>query len=335
MKKTTRFIFLVINLILGLTFVLPLWKINLLAPQYPEGLEMKIWINRLSGNLPTINNLNHYIGMKLITPDSIAELKLMPYILGFIILFGLLIVILNKKFLLIIWFGILSLAGISGLTDFYSWLYDYGHNLNPHAPIKIPGMSYQPPLIGTKQLLNFTATSLPAPGGLILIIAGISVFILLVFEIKKTKTLDPKKPLIGFLSTLFLISCIPQPEPINFGTDACFTCKMNIVDNKYGGEIVTSKGKVFKFDSVGCLVDFFLSKADKQKDLIFVIDLANPGKFLEAKKGLFLYSEKLTSPMRPNLAGFENMTEIEKFKPAYPGKVLNWEQVLNFNNKDK
>ena len=67
--------------------------------------------------------------------------------------------------------GLFAAGALAGLADFYRWGYDYGHNLDPEAIIKIPGMSYQPPLIGTKQLLNFQATSWPASGGWILIAA--------------------------------------------------------------------------------------------------------------------------------------------------------------------
>ena len=65
---------------------------------------------------------------------------------------------------------LLMIAAIAGMADFYKWEYEYGHNLDyEHASIKIPGMAYQPPLIGSKKLLNFTATSLPATGGVLAI----------------------------------------------------------------------------------------------------------------------------------------------------------------------
>ena len=64
-----------------------------------------------------------------------------------------------------------ALDPVAGLADFYKWSYDYGHNLSPEAILKIPGMTYQPPLIGSKQLLNFHATSWPASGGWVLIAA--------------------------------------------------------------------------------------------------------------------------------------------------------------------
>jgi hypothetical protein len=77
------------------------------------------------------------------------------------------------------------MLGIAGGVDFYLWEYDYGHNLNPEAAIKIPGMSYQPPLIGSKQLANFTAYSTPDTGGIILIGAGIASLVILLYDRKK------------------------------------------------------------------------------------------------------------------------------------------------------
>ena len=64
-----------------------------------------------------------------------------------------------------------ALGAAAGLGDFWKWGYDYGHRLDPHAAIKVPGMSYQPPIIGSKQLLNFHATSWPDVGGWIAIAA--------------------------------------------------------------------------------------------------------------------------------------------------------------------
>ena len=77
--------------------------------------------------------------------------------------------------------------GIAGGIDFYAWEYDYGHNLDTTAAIRIPGMTYQPPLIGTKELLNFTAHSYPSYGGFILIFAGIISLLLLIYELKFNK----------------------------------------------------------------------------------------------------------------------------------------------------
>lgn len=185
MKKASRITVLVISLVLISVYFLPVWEIQLEAPQYPEGLGMNIWINKITGDLNTINGLNHYIGMKTIQPDSIKELTLMPYILGVLILLGILTAMLNKRKLLLVWVIFFILLGVAGGVDFYLWEYDYGHDLNPEAAIKIPGMSYQPPLIGTKQLANFTAISIPDTGGMILIGAGALSLLILLYDFKK------------------------------------------------------------------------------------------------------------------------------------------------------
>lgn len=187
MKKASRILVLIISLVLISAYFLPVWEIELEAPQYPEGLGMNIWINKITGDLNTINGLNHYIGMKTIQPDSIKELTLMPYILGFIILLGIAVALLGRKKLLTVWVVLFMLLGAAGGVDFYLWEYDYGHNLNPEAAIKIPGMSYQPPLIGTKQLANFTAVSLPDTGGMILIASGITSLLIMFYDNRKSK----------------------------------------------------------------------------------------------------------------------------------------------------
>lgn len=187
MKKITRICLLITALALFVVYFVPVWEINLEAPQYPEGLGFEIWINKMTGDLNTVNGLNHYIGMKKIVPDSINELKFMPYLLGALILLLLFVIYKAKKNLLLIWVIIFVIFGIAGGIDFYLWEYDYGHNLDTTAAIKVPGMTYQPPLIGSKQLLNFVAHSYPSYGGLILIMSGIISIFLIFYEFKFNK----------------------------------------------------------------------------------------------------------------------------------------------------
>jgi len=184
MKKSSRILILVLALSLIVLYFVPLWNITLDAPQYPEGLGMQIWLDKMTGDLDIINGLNHYIGMQLIEPDSIKELTLMPYIIGFIILFGIIVFIINKKAMLLSWILFIIVIGTVGMYDFWTWEYDYGHNLDPTAAIKVPGMNYQPPLIGSKELLNFTAISMPASGGYILFAVGIIAILVLIYEYK-------------------------------------------------------------------------------------------------------------------------------------------------------
>lgn len=168
MKKQSRIWMAAAALILIGVFLFPIWSISLEAPQYPEGIGLNIWINQIEGKAPqdlqNINGLNHYIGMKEITPESIPELKIMPPVIGFLIISGLLLAIFGSRKWVLAWLLLFVVLAVVGLVDFYLWEYDYGHNLNPNAAIKIPGMSYQPPLIGRKQLLNFNAASWPHIG---------------------------------------------------------------------------------------------------------------------------------------------------------------------------
>lgn len=178
----TRIVLAILSVGMCLSFFYPLWDIALQAPQYPEGLSLQIWINKLSGNIATINGLNHYIGMRHIVPSDFSELQYMPYIVSALIIFGLIAAISKKKAFLYAFTFAIVVLGIVGAIDFYMWEYNYGHNLDPRAAIQIPGMNYQPPMIGRKELLNFVATAWPALGGISIIFAAIGAFALSIYE---------------------------------------------------------------------------------------------------------------------------------------------------------
>ncbi|HEX8038867.1 MAG TPA: hypothetical protein VF490_06935 [Chryseosolibacter sp.] len=185
MKKLTplsRIIILVSALLMVTGYFVPLWRILMWAPQYPEGLAMKIWINNITGDVRIISALNHYIGMRHIEVSMFPEFDYLVYILAFLIGIGLLTALVNRRYLLVLFISLVVASGIAALIDFYLWGYDYGHNLDPHAAIVVPGMVYQPPLIGTKQLLNFTAFSGPDVGGWIFMAAGALAVLALVYE---------------------------------------------------------------------------------------------------------------------------------------------------------
>lgn len=176
MTRTHRMMGALAAIMLLAVFALPLWRIGLIAPQYPEGLGMQIRINTVEGarpaDLQNINELNHYIGMHVIEPQSIPELRWMPWIVVGLVAAGLGAALSGRRALVIAWLVALTAIGAAGMADFYSWEYDYGHDLDiDRAIIKVPGMSYQPPLIGSKQLLNFTATSWPAEGAWVIAVA--------------------------------------------------------------------------------------------------------------------------------------------------------------------
>jgi copper chaperone NosL len=172
---------------LVISIFVPIWAIYLEAPQYPEGLGMFLHANKITGDYEIINGLNHYIGMKTIHQEDFWEFKVLPYALGFFAVLAFLFAFLKKKWGLYLFTVLFLLFGVAFMIDFWLWEYDYGHNLNPNAPIIVPGMSYQPPLLGFKQLLNFGAYSYPDVGGWIMFAVGIISLVLSVLEFKSSK----------------------------------------------------------------------------------------------------------------------------------------------------
>jgi copper chaperone NosL len=325
LHAATRILLIAALLAMASAWFLPAWEIQLWAPQYPEGLNMKIWLDRLSGDFDIINGLNHYIGMKQIKAEMFPEFGFMKPALGLLIAIGLLPVISGKRAFLWLFVIALFLAGGLGIYDFYRWGHDYGHNLDPRAAISVPGMTYDPPLIGYKALLNFTAYSGPDKGGYALIGAGVLASALLAWELQRNRV-NP-----AALAPLLLLlgGCESGQQPIEYGRDACAECGMNLVDQHYGNEYITSKGKVFRFDDVNCMIEHVRRVKNDDKAKLMVIDFNTPNQFLEAEKAVYLHHKKLRSPMRGDVAAFQSRSSAEAVmqKLGEGGKILTWEEV--------
>ncbi len=182
--RRDKILMIIGSLLLLFLFVFPLWKITLIAPQYPEPLGLNINITHLSdGNqFNDVNNidlLNHYIGMAhLPTAKNVKsgkvkpfkEFVIIPIVVIFMTILGVIFGFIGNRKLYLSWIILLCLFGIVGTYDFYNWLYIYGHNLDPNAILKIIDkvtgelMAYQPPFFGFKQMLNFGVYSYPSTG---------------------------------------------------------------------------------------------------------------------------------------------------------------------------
>ena len=175
---------LAVLLPLGL-FLFPLWRITLEAPQYPTPLAMNIHINDFSDvhphDIKNINLMNHYVGMKYI-PKAIPEFKIFPLGIMITTFIGLIIAFFGNYKWFLFWFILMIALSSAGMYDFYIWEHDYGHNLDPKAIMKFTNpdgtvMGFQPPLFGSKDILNFRAHSYPRLGALFLLLGIASAFV--------------------------------------------------------------------------------------------------------------------------------------------------------------
>jgi copper chaperone NosL len=149
------------------TYFLPLWKLTMFAPQYPDGLRLGIYSYKLEGgnggqDVKEINVLNHYIGMKDLAAPDFTEFKWMPFVIGALGLLLLRTAVLGKFATVVDLFVVFVYFGAFSLWSFGYKLYRYGHDLAPTAAVKVP--PFMPPVFGHKKLANFEVYSYPAVG---------------------------------------------------------------------------------------------------------------------------------------------------------------------------
>ncbi len=334
LSTTSRIITVICALSLIAVLFLPIWRIELSAPQYPEGLELKIHASKLGGDVEVVNGLNHYIGMRTLHEKDFVEFTVLPYIIGAFVVLGLVAALINRRWVFITWAAGYLLFAIVALIDFYRWEYDYGHNLDPSAPIQVPGMSYQPPLIGYKQLLNFGAWSVPDAGGWIFTSAGVIMVLIAWLELRRrTKRSFTNVKTVLTTAAIFIMvfatSCSTGPQPIQFGKDACDFCKMTILDQRFGGEVITGKGKVYRFDDIHCISSFLRSDHSVKTNAagIYLLDYGTPTKFVQANAGFLLTSSELHSPMGSNIAAFATEAGREQCKQQVNGTNVQWNEI--------
>ena len=297
LSRLARGLTLVGALLLGALYIAPLWSIRLLAPQYPEGLGMLIRLNAIDGvkenDLRNINSLNHYIGMRPIAASAIPELRYMPWIVAGLMVTGVLVALLGRRRLLAVWVTSFAALGVAGLYDFWRWGYDYGHNLDAEAIITVPGMTYQPPLIGTKQLLNFTASSWPDVGGVLAGIAFLLALTALILEIRRSVR---PHTLAGAMLAV-TAACAGGAHAIRIGIDVCRECGMLVSDARFGAQVVTRTGKTLTFDSIECMNKFVKTMATGDVREVWVVDASQPGALVRLAEAKTIGDGALHPPM--------------------------------------
>jgi len=310
----------------------PLWRIELDAPQYPEGLMMQIHANKLGGQVDIINGLNHYIGMQTLHAENFIEFTILPYIISAYALLILLTALVASKELLYFSFWAFVAFGIIAMADFWRWEYNYGHNLDPSAAIIVPGMSYQPPLIGFKQLLNFGAYSIPDIGGWLFVAAGLLMLIAVLIEtnlLNKFFRKNNSSIKVGILIFSFSYTACnnSSSQPIKLNVDKCDYCAMTIADGRFGAELISEKGRCYKFDDLVCLINYKKEKTAVAYKIFFVNDYIANNQLIDASKAFYVQNENLRSPMGGNYAAFLNQDKAIEFAKKQSALVQTWNEV--------
>ena len=135
------------------------------------------------------------------------------------------------------------------------------------------------------------------------------------------------RPLITLISLLILSSCNVRPEPINFGEDQCHSCKMTIVDRQHAAELVTKKGKVYKFDAAECMIQSVPEFGRENIAYFLVTDFNEPGKLVDAQTATFVVSPNIVSPMRANLCAHNTSESAKALQEKMEGQLYNWDEI--------
>ncbi|RNC66858.1 nitrous oxide reductase accessory protein NosL [Proteiniphilum sp. X52] len=330
LSTLSRVLLILCAIILVASIFVPLWRIELSAPQYPEGLILLLYPNKIGGDVDAINGLNHYIGMQTLHTENFIEFTVLPYILaGFALLFLVTAIIKSRKMSLISFIAFV-IFGIVSLIDFYRWNYNYGHNLDPSAAIKVPGMSYSPPVLGYKQLLNFGAYSIPDIGGILVLIVALILAFVIFKEYGIHRFLRKKRTaavLIAFLVLPFLSCVSDSAQPVRLNQDECEKCRMTIVDPKFDTQIITARGRCLKFDDLSCLIRHLKEKESTKAKKIYVSDYLKEDHFIEAEKAFYIRGGEVKSPMNANIAAFESREEAEEAARQLNAEIISWEDI--------
>ncbi len=133
----------------------------------------------------------------------------------------------------------------------------------------------------------------------------------------------------------FIASCASEPEPIDYGNDECEYCRMLITDDKYGAELINDKGKIYKFDSIECLINYALVEnlIGNNEMTMLVNDFSNPADFTDARRAFYVKNDNFRSPMGLNVMAFGDDNERKTFESENGGNVLNWIDVIELTKQ--
>ena len=129
------------------------------------------------------------------------------------------------------------------------------------------------------------------------------------------------------LTVVILMSCTAEPVAINYGVDACHFCKMTIVDKQHASQVVTIKGKAYKYDAIECMMNDLARWDRPEVKYRLAADYNNPGTLIDATTASYLLSESIPSPMGEFLSAFSSDSARDRILDTNDGEALNWSDL--------
>ena len=136
------------------------------------------------------------------------------------------------------------------------------------------------------------------------------------------------KKITALVALTVLFNCSVGPQPIDYGNDGCHFCKMTIVDKLHAAEIVTKKGKVYKFDATECMMNFLDEFDTSTIKLHLSNNFTEPEVLIDATQATFLISENIPSPMGAFLSAFKDKDEAVNTQKEKGGELYSWEELI-------
>lgn len=156
-SEADRILPLLAGLLVLISLFLPYWRMNMHAPQYPDGLFINIYPTQVTGDVREIDGLNHYIGMKPL--DEGGELERTLAWVGIPLLaVGTALIALRRRRIWLLAIPLVALP-IVFAADLSYWLYDFGHNLDPTAALSSSIDEFTPPLLFNGLVGQFETTA--------------------------------------------------------------------------------------------------------------------------------------------------------------------------------
>ena len=158
-------------MVLAVSILFPYWRLRLVAPQFPKGLEIRAYVNRLEGDVQELEGLNHYVGLPSFEDGAVLERSVS--IAGILVLAGLLVaglMIHSQKVLFMVFPALIF--PLFFLADLQYWLWNYGHSLDPRAPLADAVGEFTPPIFGPGEIAQFETTAWPGIGFIMAVIAS-------------------------------------------------------------------------------------------------------------------------------------------------------------------